>query len=261
MTTVAAGLGEERVLAVVLDRAHARFFEVTAGGASELSSLHSPAMRGGKFHSDRQGGPGWGEHAYHDRIHEEERRHYGAIGEQLERLQRLHPAAGFVLAGPGDAGAALRRSLPPELAERVIGVAKLNPTEVTAAAVQAATAPLQRQHQRDAERKLIAAMLEGLGTGRAENGTRSVLRALAKGQVRSLLVRPDAPAVGFRCSASGRLVQSATDCRGEGEAVPVSDLVGEAIVDARRQDATVTVIQDPESAKAIDTLAALLRFG
>jgi len=60
MMTVEQGLG--RVLVVVVDRAHARFFEVGANDphAVELPGLSSPAMRGGKFHSDRQGGPGWG---------------------------------------------------------------------------------------------------------------------------------------------------------------------------------------------------------
>jgi peptide subunit release factor 1 (eRF1) len=254
------GEGEEHVLAVVLDRARARFFEVTAAGAQELSSLHSPAMRGGRFHSDRQGGPGWGEHDYHDRIREEERRHYAAIAKQLERLERLRPSAGYVLAGPGGVGDTLRRSLPAPLADRVIGTVKLNPTEVTASGVHAATVPLQQRHQQDEERKLVAAMLEGLGTGRAENGARAVLRALAKGQVRTLLVRRGVSGAGFRCAASGRLVIAEADCRGQGRAVAVNDLIPEAMADARRQGAAVTVIRDSEAAKAIDSLAALLRF-
>lgn len=250
----------EPVVVVVLDRAHARFFEVTGAGARELSCLHSPAMRGGKYHSDRQGGPGWGEHAFHDRIREEERRHYRAIAVELDRLQGGRPPMAVVLAGPGSTGVALRRALPPLLAERVIGTAKLNPTEVTPAAVQAVTATLRREHERDEERALVAAMLEGLGTGRAENGLRAVLRALAKGQVRVLLVRADTRAAGFRCGTSGRLVPTAADCRGEGQPVPVGDVMAEAIADARREGAAVSVIRDADAAQPIEGLAALLRF-
>ena len=259
-TTAQVHTDGEPVLVVVLDRAHARFFEVTGAGATELSCLQSPTMRGGKYHSDRQGGPGWGEHAYHDRIREEERRHYRAIAVELERLQGTRPPMAVVLAGPGSTGVALRRALPPLLAERVIGTAKLNPTEVTPAAIQTVTAALRREHERDAERALVAAMLEGLGTGRAENGLRAVLRALAKGQVRVLLVRPDAQATGFRCAASGRLVLSVADCRGEGQAARVGDLVAEAIADARREGAAVSVIRDADAAQPIEGLAALLRF-
>lgn len=253
-------IGVDRLVAVVLDRAHARFFEVTAAGTVELPSLHSPAMRGGRFHSDRQGGPGWGEHDYHGRIHEEERRHYAGIAERLIALQRAGPLAGVVLAGPGSTAATLRGFLPPALADQVIGSAKLNPTEVTGARVKEVARRLQATHQHDTERALVSGLLEGLGTGWAENGTRAVLAALARRQVRTLLVRSDVRGAGFRCAGSGRLVLSASDCRGEGDPVPVRDLVGEAIMDAQAQDAAIVIVTDAETAKTIDGLAALLRF-
>lgn len=249
-----------RVVAVVLDRAHARFFDVAADGVAELTSLRSPAMRGGKFHSDRQGGPGWGERGYHGRIREEQRRHLAAVTERLAAFRREHPDAGVVLAGPGAAAGALRRILPPELGERVIGTARLNPRELTPAAVQRAATRLWRQREHDADRGLVAAMREGLGTGRGENGIRAVLRALAKGQVRTLLVRLGAGCTGFRCADSERLVLSAADCRGEGEPQPVPDLLAAAMMEAERRGASVAVIRDPQAAKAIDGLAALLRF-
>ena len=250
----------DRLIAVVFDRAHTRLFEVTAAGAVELPSLHSPAMRGGRFHSDRQGGPGWGEHDYHGRIREEERRHYAAIAERLIQLQHSHPNAGVVLAAPGTAAAALRGVLPAALADQVIGTVQLNPTEVTLARVRDIVLEMNTQHQREAERALVSGLLDGLGTGWAENGTRAVLAALARRQVRTLLVRSDVRGTGFRCARSGRLVLSAPDCRGEGDPVPVRDLVGEAIADAQAQDAAIVVVTDADMAKAIDGLAALLRF-
>lgn len=260
MATTVMDLEREPLVAVVVDRAHARFFEVSPSGVVELASLHSPAMRGGKFHSDRQGGPGWGEHEYHGRIREEERRHYDAVAERLVALERRHPAAHVVLAGPGTAAETLRRALPAPLADRVIGTARLNPTEVTAARVGRAATRLLRMHERAAERALIGELEEGLGTGLAENGTRAVLRALAKGQVRTLLLRPDVRGTGYRCRASGRLVLSAADCLAEGEPAPVSDIVREVIDEAVRQQATVVMIQDAETARRVDGMAALLRF-
>jgi peptide subunit release factor 1 (eRF1) len=250
----------EPLIAVVFDRAHARFFKVRAEAAVELPSLHSPAMRGGKFHSDRQGGPGWGEHDYHARLREEERRHYAAIAARLLSLQRAAPIGGVVLAGPGSATVGLRGFLPPALLERVIGSAKLNPTEATPATVRRAALELSGSHQRDAERALVEGLREGLGTGWAENGARAVLAALARRQVRTLLVRSDVHATGFRCARSERLVLSASDCRGEGEPIPVRNLVGEAIAEARRQGAAIFVATEPDAVNAIDGLAALLRF-
>ncbi|HYL22409.1 MAG TPA: host attachment protein [Gemmatimonadales bacterium] len=248
------------LIVVVLDRAHARFFEVTASGTVELPSLHSPAMRGGKFHSDRQGGPGWGERDYQGRIREEERRHHAKVTERLIKLQRAGPLAGVVLAGRGSAAAALRGFLPPALADQVIGSVQLDATDLTPARVREMARDLQEAHRRATERALVGELVEALGTGWAENGTRAVLAALARRQVRTLLVRSDVRGMGFRCARSGRLVLSASDCRGEGQPVPVHDLVTEAIADAQAQDAAIVVVTDPETAKAIDGLAALLRF-
>jgi peptide subunit release factor 1 (eRF1) len=116
-------------------------------------------------------------------------------------------------------------------------------------------------HERAAQRSLVAAILEGVGSGRAENGTRAVLRALSKHQVRNLLVRADLDAGGgFRCDQSGRLVVSAADCRGEGDPMPVPDLFQAACEEARRQGATVTSLDDPDVARPIEGLAALLRW-
>lgn len=226
-------LGTDCVIAVVFDRAHARFFEVTAAGASERTSLQSPATRGGKFHSDRQDSPGAGEHRYHGRLREEERRHRHAIAGELGRLQRQRPHARFVIAGEGEAAEAFRRVLPEPIADRVIGTARLNPLEVTGAIVHATTVKLEAEYARAQEVSLVAAMREGLGTGWAENGIRAVQRALAKGQVRTLLVRAD---------------------------VYPTDLLREVAEEARCQGAGVTVIENRESAEAIDGLAALLRF-
>ncbi len=248
------------ILAVVTDRAHARFFEVNETEAVELTSLQSPAMRGDKFHSDRQGGPGWGEHAYHGRIREEGRRHVTAVAERIAAFEQLHPEASVVLAGPGTAAASLRRALPRALGERVIGTAKLSPLEVTPAIVHRTARRVSQAHERVAQRALVAAVLKGVGTGRAENGARAVLRALAKRQVRHLVVRTDVRATGFRCGESGALVLSAADCRGEGEPVPVADLVRAASDDARRQGATVTVLDDRDVAEPIEDVAALLRW-
>jgi peptide subunit release factor 1 (eRF1) len=248
------------VLAVVLDRAHARFFEVTDAAVTELPSYQSPAMRGGKFHSDRQGSPGWGEHAYHGRIREEERRHVEGIVQRLLRLDRERPVDGILVAGVGGAVASLALALPHTLADRLVATTRLNPTEVTPAVVAETARRAQRGRRPAIERDLLAALEEGLGTGQATNGVRETLRALAKGQVRTLLVARGFAATGFRCALSDRLVLAASDGLGEGTPTPVPDLVGEAIADAHRQNATVVTIQDPDTAHRIDGLAALLRF-
>ena len=137
-----------RVLAVVTDRAHARFFDVGASEAMELTSLHSPAGRGGRFHSARGDSPGSGEHAYHARRQEEARRHLAAIVERVAAFERQHPGTDVLLAGPGTAAGALQRALPPALAPRVIGTVRLSPLEVTPAIVHRAATQVRTALER-----------------------------------------------------------------------------------------------------------------
>ncbi|HXE56563.1 MAG TPA: hypothetical protein VNK43_01040 [Gemmatimonadales bacterium] len=250
-----------RYLAAVVDRTAARVFEITAFDGEELPGIHATSTRGSRFHGDGQGGPsGWGEHTYHNRIREEKQRHYAAVAQELFDLSRRAPVRGIVLAGPGTEAGAVRPFLHPYLAERVIGTAKLNPKDVTLAAVREATLAARDEYERATEREAVRRMGEALGSRWAVNGYMATLRALARGQVRVLLVDPDATMPGFRCSESGRLALTERECRGEGEPIPVLDVVDEAIEEALRQRVSVEVVYDAEARQRIDGLAALLRF-
>lgn len=131
-----------RVVVVVLDRAHARFFDVGPSATVELPCLHSPATRGGKFHSDRGDAPGRGESAYHGRLREEARRHIAGVAARLIALDR-DPAVEFVLAGPDNLTRALRRVLPRSLDGRCIGTAHLDFKRLTPTIVQREARRLQ----------------------------------------------------------------------------------------------------------------------
>ena len=176
------------VVAVVLDRTHARFFEVSGGRVVEVTGLVSPATRGGRFHSDREDAPGDGEYGYHQRLREEERRHYAAIARRLLELKRARGARGLLVAGPGPVPRAFRRVLPEGLAARVIGTAHLNPLEVTAPAVGRAASRARQGYLRSVEADLVAALREGVGTGWAVNGAEPTAAALQRHNVRVLLV-------------------------------------------------------------------------
>lgn len=248
-----------RLLTVVLDRSRARFFEVTAYDCRELVGLRSDSTRGKRFHGD-QDGPGWGEHTYNNRIRQEKQRHYEAIARELFAMDRRNPAHGIVLAGTGADAKAVEPFLHSYLAERVIGTVRLNPKEATASLVHSATLAVREDYERASERVLVGEMLEGVGTGWGVNGLRPTLKALARGQVRSLLVSSDAGEPGFRCGDSGRLALTERECRGEGEPIPVLDIVDDAIEEALRQGVDVSVVYEPEARDAIESLGALLRF-
>jgi peptide subunit release factor 1 (eRF1) len=248
-----------RLLTVVFDRTSARFFEVTAYRTTELKDLRADSTRGKRFHPDHDS-PGWGEHAFNNRIRQEKQRHFEAIARELFAIDRRHPAHGIVLAGTGTDAGVVEPFLHNYLVERVIGTAKLNPKDATSALVHSATLAVREAYERASERSLVHEMREGLGSGWGVNGIMPTLRALSRGQVRSLLVHADASEPGFRCGESGRLALMDRECRGEGEPVPVLDVVDDAIEESLRQGVDVNVVYEPEARDAIDGLGALLRF-
>jgi peptide chain release factor subunit 1 len=227
------------ILVAVCDRTSARFFMVTAYDVAEGTGLASPeATRGGKFHGPRRavsGGNvagGAGEHNYHMRIREEKHRHYAAVADEIFRVHTQHPLTGLVLAGVGVDASAVLPHLHSYLHDLVLGVVKLNPKQATAAEVREAALALREERERAWERAHATAVRDGLGTGWAVNGIAPTLKALTRGQVRTLL-------------ADGH----ADDPR-----------IDDAVEDALRQRAQVDVLYDDRARRAVTGLAALLRF-
>jgi peptide chain release factor subunit 1 len=248
------------LLTVVLDRTAARIFEVSAFGAAEIEDLRASATRGSRYHSDRQGSPGTGEHQYNNRIREEKQRHYAAIAQRLFELHRKRPVHGVVLAGPGRDAGAVAAFLHPYLAERLVGVVSLNPKQAKAPLVYEATLAARAEYEREAERDIARGLENALGEGWAVDGISDTLRALGRGQVRTLLVNADAQAGGFHSARTGRLALHEHELRGDGEVHPVLDVVDDAIEEALRQRVEVEVVFDDSARAAIHGLAGLLRF-
>jgi len=249
----------EPVLVALSDRTHARFFETTPMAATELAGLVEPARRGGKFHSDRGDAPGWGERDYHNRLEAERHRRYAAVGHRIEELARRRVIRGIVLAGPVKDTAALIRFLPHRLAERLLGTVRLNPTSATVTDVRTAAMAAAEDHDARAIATELRMLRETLGTGWTVDGPAETLRALHRGQVRTLFVQEEFEGQGYRCTATARLVLAPGDCRGEGGVRLVRALADEAIEEALRLRAKVVVVPR-EATGAIDRMAATLRF-
>jgi peptide chain release factor subunit 1 len=226
------------ILVAACDRTSARFFAVTAFDVAELTSLTAGATRSGKFHGERQakhGGVlagGYGEHHYHMRIREEKHRHYARIADHIYLLHTQRPLAGLVVAGIGVDAAALVPHLHTYLHDLLLGVVKLNPKEATPSEVREAALFLRDQRERAWEQAHAAAVTEGRATGWAVTGIDATLKALARGQVRTLLA----------------------------DGLNDDPCLDEAVEEALRQRAQVDVLYDPKARRAVDGLAALLRF-
>ena len=216
------------ILTVLYDRTAARFFEVTAYDSVELPGLAGvDASRAGKFH-----GGSAGEHNYHMRIRTEKHRLYAHIADRVFQINREKPLSGIVLGSVGvDAGAVIPH-LHSYVHDLVLGVIKLNPKKASAAEVREATLTLREERERAWERAHADAVKDGAPQGWAVNGVEPTLKALGRGQVRTLL-------------ADGQDGDTRID---------------EAIEEALRQRAQVDVLYDEKARRVVDGLAALLRF-
>ena len=203
---------------------------------------------------------GFGERTYNNRIRHEKQRHYEFVARKLFAVNQRRPATGIVLGGIGVTAGALEPFLHPYVAGRVIGKLKLSPKQAKPAEVHAATLELREAFERDSERALVTEMEGALGEGWAVNGIRDTLKALARGQVRTLLVNAEASEPGYRCVDSGAVVLEPRECQGHGEPVPILDVVDDAIEEALNQRIAVDVIHEPKARGRVDGIAGLLRF-
>ncbi len=248
-----------RILAVILDRSSARFFEIGAFEARELTSITSPASARGRYHAGGKDS-NWSEHTYNNRIREQKQRHYELVARRLFELDRKQPAHAIVVGAVGTEATALEPFLHAYLVERVIGTVKLNPRNVSPPQVHEAVLGVREEYERATERQIAEDVANALGGGWAVNGVAETLAAMSRGQVRSLLVNADAALPGFRAADTGRLALSEKELQGEGAALPVIDVIDDAIEDALRQSVELNVVFEPEARGRVDGLAGLLRF-
>lgn len=257
---VALAESGSRLLVAAADRLSARLFAVDLDGVEELDGLFAPeAMRSRRFHPDRGAAPGVGEYRFHSRIREEKHRHLARVAEAMERAFRGRAFDGVVVGGMGVDASALLPHLGTPVRDAVIGVLRLNPRQASPAQIREKAMELWSEAA-EANGADAVGELAGLTTsGWAVDGVEPALRALARGQVRLLVVDHDAEVPGFRLAVSGRLTTQPAGPKAEGEPVPVSDVLDDAIEEALRQRARVAVVRG-DLARRFDRLAAIVRF-
>lgn len=249
-----------RLLAAVADRKSARFFDVGLEGVVELDGIAAlDATRPRRFHPERGASPGVGEYRFHNRIREERHRHLAFVADAAAAHLRSRPFDGLVIGGIGVDANALLPHLSPALRSRVLGVLRLAPRTATAAEIRDRAMELLAEAALRTSVEAVAELVSLRGTGWSVEPVEPALRALARGQVRTLIVDGDAAVPGFRCSGSGRLTELPSSGRGEGETLAIADLLDDAIEDALRQRARIAVVRGDE-ARRFDRLAAILRF-
>jgi peptide subunit release factor 1 (eRF1) len=259
-----AGIEDEvgKLLVGVVDKTHARFFRVTAFDATQLGAELVTLGSEERPRRGRRQTSGMGEHTYHNRIRNAQQRHLENVAAKLFDLARREPYQGVILLGPGSTPEAVAAFLHQYVFERLLGVGTLGPKEANTTVVRDAALEVRANFEHQREAAVVAEMKEGVARGWAVNGVAETLTALAHGKVRTLLVHAETSRSGFRLQGSGRLVVPGENAawKGEGDPTPVPDVIDEALEEALRQRLDINVLYDVAPAKAVDGLAALLRF-
>ena len=259
-----AGIEDEvgRILVGVVDRTHARFFRVTAFDATQIGGELVTAGNEERPRLGRRQGSGMGEHTYHNRIRNAQQRHLEAVAAKLFELSKSESFQGVILLGPGNTPESVAAFLHQYVFERLLGVGTLGPKDASTATVREAALEVRANYESQREAAMVAEMKEGIARGWAVNGVAETLTALAHGKVRTLLVHGGASRSGYRLAGSGRLVVPGgnTAWKGEGDPQPVADVIDDALEEALRQRLDINVLYDATAARAVDGLAALLRF-
>ncbi len=279
-----ATLDEEfgKTAIVLLDRKHARFFLMGLEVIEEVEDIFEAlATRAHKFHSggstlkgaqglmkhsipSRRGAPnviqhGYGEYRFNTRLVEERHRLFKGVNDALMEMWKEHKFERLVIGSEREDVKEVENFLHEYLLERLVGYINANPSYVDLGELKEKVLDVLIRKDREEDRLALQRCKDLLGR-MSVMGTEQTLKMLQMGNVRELLVPQDYVKEGYLCPQS-HMPTLEPNCPLEGEkALPVADVVNEAIELALEERAKVRVIVEPELQREMDGLCAILRF-
>ena len=271
-----------KVAIALLDRKHAKLFLMGLEGIEEVEDFLDPlSTRAHKFHSggsalkgaegvmrysmpSRKGAPnviqhGVGEYRFHTRLTEEKHRLYKVLNDALMEAWKEYKFEKLVIGSDRDDIKEIEGFLHTYLLERLVGYVRVNPSYVDLEELRNKTLDVLLKKNTQEDREALQRCKDLVGR-LSVIGTSQTLKMLQIGNVRELLVPLDYSEQGYLCSQS-HIPTLEPVCPIEGEkAIPVADVVNEAIELALEERAKVRVIVDAELQKEMDGLCAILRF-
>jgi peptide chain release factor subunit 1 len=250
-------LGQYRSLAVFLvDRRQAKWYASAMGEIALLDEMKSEAPKplvGG----DR------------DKTRSVERRaeaaaadHYKKAAQKTFEIFKKNGFEGLVLGCPDGLVSEIEPHLHAYVRERLRGWLRAKPTDAPDAVLKETMALEKaiRKSEEEAMVKQFAAELEK--GGRACSGLKDSLKALALGEVQTLIVTKGFAAAGRSCPRCRLLyVEDEVKCPAcDRKTEAVLDVVDEAIEAAMRGDAQIRSVQPPSRLDRYGQIGALLRF-
>jgi len=265
------------IVTILIDRKKARIFRQDPDGAHEILDFFYPEVSRTKKFKSTEGKfkqklsptsgtgnlvQGYGEHGFHRTIENEIHQHYKYIADKVFAYFNENKFNLLVLGGTDKNIPEFSHHLHSYLRERLAGtitadVNKIKPYQVTEATLDALEIS-----KAEKEKKLLSEFEDKLGSRYAVNGINPTLKALARGQVKILLVSEGFSVPGFICPDTGVLALEKKKglCPEGVEPVAVVDVVDDAMEEAFRQKAEIEILFKKKVSKKIDGIGAILRF-
>ncbi len=251
-------LGEyRRLVAFLVDRREAKWYAAATGEIALLDEMKSEVPKMVKGGGER-------EEARRIERHVEAavQEHYKKAAQKTFEMFKKNGFNGFVLGCPDNLVSEIEPHLHPYVKERLRGWLRAKPSD-SPDVVLKETMALERAIRKSEEEAVIKQFTAELEKGgRACSGLKDSLRALAMGEVQTLIVTKGFSAPGRSCPRCKLLYpEDEIKCPAcERKTETVLDVVDEAIEAAMRRDAHIRNVQPPSRLDRYGQIGALLRF-
>lgn len=267
----------KNIVTLLIDRKKARIFRLEPEGCHEILDFFYPeASRTKKFKStegkfNQRLSPttgtgslvqGYGEHGFHRTIDNEIHQHYKYVADKVFYYFNENKFDFLVLGGTEKNISEFSHHLHSYLQRRLIGTIRADVTKSKPSQVAEMTIDAIKTFNTKKEKNILKEFEEKLCTKHAVNGLSSSLKALGRGQVKTLIVDEGFSSPGFICPQTGILVINKRKgiCPEDFEPVGVVDIVNDAIEEASRQKSEIEILRRRGARKKIDGIGAILRY-
>lgn len=240
-----------------VDTKSARLMHLTPEGLGEEIVL----TRDMPEHPSRGGWAQMAQARYDRHVRDHRERHFAAVAESLAHLVDAHVVQRIVLAGEPRNLSALRREMPPRIANYVAGDIPADRHEPPSAVADRAIELLGHLDASGEVPAVDDVLTEAAKSRQAVAGMEETIEAVNRGAVRRLYVLRGARGPAAACGGCGTLFPGApTECRLCGKALKPVEL-GEALVErVLSAGGTVDTVEMHQGLAAVGGVAALLRY-
>jgi peptide chain release factor subunit 1 len=248
----------KRFLFILIERAKARLFEISAGEILEHSDILDDVPS-----KVKEGGfGGYEERRIERHIEDHVRRHFKHAAETADHFSKKYSTDYVILAGSETNTSEFRQYLPNGLPPKVVAVIHEEMTASTKDILEK-TMKIEKEMRQKEETQLVNQLFKEVNSGGLGIlGLDSTLRALQRGQVNQLLVQEGFEREGYQCVSCMSLHTKNGSCDFCGANTNnVTDIVAEAVQDALKQGCQVKYISLAGSQlAAAGNIGAVLRF-